>query len=77
MKIGVGANRAATAASFIEKYGYLDPSTFSNRLFVDRKRSTHCCSEKIGAAILDDGMQVMWYSCTFMGCKSHMHVFPY
>ncbi|XP_024021676.1 probable tetraacyldisaccharide 4'-kinase, mitochondrial isoform X1 [Morus notabilis] len=57
VKIGVGANRAATAASFIEKYGYLDPSTFSNRLFIDTKRSMHCCSEKIGAAILDDGMQ--------------------
>ncbi|KAL5583616.1 hypothetical protein UlMin_016058 [Ulmus minor] len=47
VKIGVGADRAAIAASFFKKYGYLD----------HHKEQNHISSEKIGAAILDDGMQ--------------------
>lgn len=47
-KVGVGANRAATAAYFFERYGYRDPT----------KRS-HLDVDKIGGVILDDGMQVL------------------
>lgn len=71
--VGVGTNRAATAAAFIEKYGYRDPRT-SECLKGDSNdqklgepagsygqiRSNHSC-EEIGAAILDDGMQVHQY----------------
>ena len=58
VKIGVGANRVATAASFIKKYGYVDYNTHSERLWVESKGPSHFGSEKIGVAILDDGMQV-------------------
>lgn len=59
MKIGVGVNRASTALSFIEKYGHLDRSSFMERISVDGSMHPRClCSEKVGAAILDDGMQV-------------------
>ncbi|XP_030553160.1 probable tetraacyldisaccharide 4'-kinase, mitochondrial [Rhodamnia argentea] len=67
--VGVGTNRAATAAAFIEQYGYRDPRTReclkgdSNDQKLGEKagsygqiRSNHSC-EEIGAAILDDGMQ--------------------
>ncbi|KAL3736348.1 hypothetical protein ACJRO7_025324 [Eucalyptus globulus] len=68
-KVGVGANRAVTAAAFIEKYGYRD---LRNRGCLKGGSTDHkmgekaesndqiCfdhCSEEIGAAILDDGMQ--------------------
>lgn len=68
-KVGVGANRAVTAAAFIEKYGYRD---LRNRGCLkggstDQKMGEKAgsndqicfdhCSEEIGAAILDDGMQ--------------------
>ncbi|XP_040990451.1 probable tetraacyldisaccharide 4'-kinase, mitochondrial isoform X2 [Juglans microcarpa x Juglans regia] len=57
-KIGVGANRAAVAASYFEKYGYVDPrsSTSYQRLCLNKVES-HLNSEKVGAVILDDGMQ--------------------
>lgn len=63
-KIGVGANRAAVAASYFEKYGYLDPrsSTSYQRLCLNKVES-HLNSEKVGAIILDDGMQVL--CCVF------------
>ncbi|XP_058094865.1 probable tetraacyldisaccharide 4'-kinase, mitochondrial isoform X3 [Magnolia sinica] len=57
-KIGVGANRAGTAAWFLEKYGYIDQfSTCFEKHCPGQKSS---CSEvgKIGAVILDDGMQI-------------------
>ncbi|KAL5735905.1 hypothetical protein ACOSQ2_030693 [Xanthoceras sorbifolium] len=59
VKIGVGANRAATAASFFEKYGYIDPHCrkFSERTCIDQEEGSHLKSEKIGVIILDDGMQ--------------------
>ncbi|KAL6999272.1 tetraacyldisaccharide 4'-kinase, partial [Sarracenia purpurea var. burkii] len=50
-KIGVGANRAATAACFLERYGYMNPH------ISDQKTRSHPELGKIGAAILDDGMQ--------------------
>lgn len=49
VKIGIGSNRAATAASFIEKFGYIDPH---------KAVRCHSQSEQIGAVIMDDGMQV-------------------
>lgn len=59
-KIGVGANRAGTATSFIEKYGYVDPRdcASSEKICINPKVVSHLKSEKIGAIILDDGMQV-------------------
>lgn len=59
-KIGVGANRAATATSFLERYGYMDPcigSCFKGQRS-NQKMGSNSESDKIGAAILDDGMQV-------------------
>lgn len=60
-KVGVGANRAATAATLLERYGYINfcSSTCSGRSFSNKKTGTDSCSEKIGVAILDDGMQVV------------------
>lgn len=55
-KIGVGANRAATAAAFFKQYGYVDPCNY----LVDQKFATQLDLAKIGAVILDDGMQVHW-----------------
>ncbi|KAF3453448.1 hypothetical protein FNV43_RR03888 [Rhamnella rubrinervis] len=59
VKIAIGANRAAIASSFLRKYGYVDPrsSTCSYRVCVDQRVQSHLNLEKIGAAILDDGMQ--------------------
>ncbi|XP_059443027.1 probable tetraacyldisaccharide 4'-kinase, mitochondrial isoform X2 [Corylus avellana] len=58
-KIGVGANRAAIAACCFERYGYIDPrsSTCDHKLCLDKNVESHLNSEKIGAVILDDGMQ--------------------
>ncbi|CAN6334785.1 unnamed protein product [Urochloa humidicola] len=55
-KIGVGANRVAVASSMLQKYGYIHHSeTFcaENKLPATSKLR----SDKIGVAILDDGMQ--------------------
>nr|GMD53197.1 probable tetraacyldisaccharide 4'-kinase, mitochondrial isoform X2 [Ipomoea batatas] len=49
VKIGVGANRAAIAASFFQRHGYMNPKDNSTR--------TNLCVDRIGAAVLDDGMQ--------------------
>lgn len=61
VKIGVGANRAAIAAHFFEKYGYVDPystSKYADGLNLGQKVGIHPSSQKIGAVVLDDGMQV-------------------
>ncbi|KAL2496397.1 putative tetraacyldisaccharide 4'-kinase [Forsythia ovata] len=60
VKIGVGANRAATAHSLLEQHGYMNlcGSTCSERLLSHEKVKNHSNSGPIGAAILDDGMQV-------------------
>ncbi|XAR67424.1 Tetraacyldisaccharide 4'-kinase [Bertholletia excelsa] len=57
-KIGIGANRVASAACFLEKYGYKDPhlGLCFNRP-CELKAGSHSQSDKIGAAVLDDGMQ--------------------
>ncbi|XP_021288556.1 probable tetraacyldisaccharide 4'-kinase, mitochondrial isoform X2 [Herrania umbratica] len=64
VKVGVGANRIATANLFFEKYGYVDcrGSKLFERTYLDQKVGSHISSEKIGAAILDDGMQ-HWSLC--------------
>ncbi|KAK1430948.1 hypothetical protein QVD17_14087 [Tagetes erecta] len=55
VKIGVGANRAATAASFLNKHGFIYP--FDIACFEESVQKSRVVSEKIGVAILDDGMQ--------------------
>lgn len=56
VKIGVGANRAATAASFLHKHGFVYPlDIVSFKKHIPERRIV---SDKIGVAILDDGMQV-------------------
>ncbi|XP_057963301.1 probable tetraacyldisaccharide 4'-kinase, mitochondrial isoform X3 [Malania oleifera] len=58
-RIGVGANRFATAACFLERYGYVDPrnGVSFDRPCIDQEVELHLNSEKVGAVILDDGMQ--------------------
>ncbi|CAO2835939.1 unnamed protein product [Amaranthus hypochondriacus] len=58
-KVGSGANRGTTAAWFLEKYGYVDYSAnvICKDLLFRNKVDTEATSNKIGAAILDDGMQ--------------------
>ncbi|KAK6269633.1 hypothetical protein POUND7_006738 [Theobroma cacao] len=64
VKVGIGANRMATANLFFEKYGYVDcrGSKLFERTYLDQKVGSHISLEKIGAAILDDGMQ-HWNLC--------------
>ncbi|KMS96264.1 hypothetical protein BVRB_000710 isoform A [Beta vulgaris subsp. vulgaris] len=59
VKVGVGANRAATASWFLDRYGYINSCTnaFFEKLLSVNKVDTDATSDKIGAAILDDGMQ--------------------
>ncbi|KAJ0242517.1 hypothetical protein HA466_0204850 [Hirschfeldia incana] len=60
-KIGVGANRAATAATCFEKYGCANPSSI--RTFFDRETAkVKTISQEIGSVVLDDGMQ-HWSMC--------------
>jgi len=60
-KVGIGADRAMTAGWFLERYGYVDPRSngFLKNLLSYKKVQTDVRSDKIGAAILDDGMQVI------------------
>ncbi|OMP04396.1 Tetraacyldisaccharide 4'-kinase [Corchorus olitorius] len=64
VKVGVGANRAAIANIFFVNYGYLDcrGSKLSERTNLDQKVESQISSEKIGAVIMDDGMQ-HWSLC--------------
>ncbi|XP_071740237.1 probable tetraacyldisaccharide 4'-kinase, mitochondrial [Rutidosis leptorrhynchoides] len=55
VKVGVGANRATTAASFIHRYGLICPTEAS--CFEKPIPESGVVSDKIGVAILDDGMQ--------------------
>uniref|UniRef100_A0A1J3HYS8 tetraacyldisaccharide 4'-kinase n=1 Tax=Noccaea caerulescens TaxID=107243 RepID=A0A1J3HYS8_NOCCA len=64
-KIGVGVNRAATAASFFEKYGCVNPSslrTYFGQSLLHGRAEAGTSSEKLGSVILDDGMQ-HWSLC--------------
>ncbi|KAG8637012.1 hypothetical protein MANES_15G070387v8 [Manihot esculenta] len=57
-KIGIGANRAATATCFLKQYGYLDPKSFLfEGMWVDQTVRSPLNFGKIGAVVLDDGMQ--------------------
>ncbi|XP_077210999.1 tetraacyldisaccharide 4'-kinase family protein isoform X2 [Tasmannia lanceolata] len=59
VKIGVGANRAATAACFLERYGFINMCIMPpfEKLGTDRKFGNSSDADKIGVVILDDGMQ--------------------
>ncbi|XP_019055900.1 PREDICTED: probable tetraacyldisaccharide 4'-kinase, mitochondrial isoform X2 [Nelumbo nucifera] len=59
-KIGVGANRIAIAACFFGRYGYLDSRSRKecfDRLHTDLNVEMRSNTDKIGAVILDDGLQ--------------------
>ncbi|KAL8505543.1 hypothetical protein ACS0TY_016693 [Phlomoides rotata] len=62
VKIGVGANRVATAARFIEQYGFSSSYASFQKPFPEGKTEILSNTDQIGAAILDDGMQhlSMW-----------------
>ncbi|KAH6764378.1 tetraacyldisaccharide 4'-kinase family protein, partial [Perilla frutescens var. frutescens] len=56
-KIGVGADRVATALRFLEQYGFTySPATFE-KLFSEENTEILASNDPIGVAILDDGMQ--------------------
>lgn len=62
-RIGVGANRVATAVRFLEQYGFKSSrATFGDRLFSEDGSESR--NDQIGVAILDDGMQVN--TCFFL-----------
>ncbi|TKY46903.1 tetraacyldisaccharide 4'-kinase [Spatholobus suberectus] len=58
-KFGVGANRAAVASHFIQKYGYIDigKSSWHEKQYLDWNVQDSPDSEKIGVVVLDDAMQ--------------------
>lgn len=59
VKVGTGADRKETAAWFINKFGYVgsQSSTLAEKHFLEQVGNLPKL-EKIGAVILDDGMQV-------------------
>ncbi|CAH9083578.1 unnamed protein product [Cuscuta europaea] len=54
-KIGVGANRAAIASIYFQRYGCIDPKGSLNHETLSSGNISY--GDKIGVAILDDGMQ--------------------
>ncbi|CAK9309607.1 unnamed protein product [Citrullus colocynthis] len=58
IKVGIGADRRATAAWYFNKYGYVESqsSTLTEKHCLEQVGNLPK-SEKIGAVILDDGMQ--------------------
>ena len=61
-KIGVGANRVATAVRFLDQYGFTSSRAGFEQLFCGNKIEVQSSNNKIGVAILDDGMQVVMLS---------------
>ncbi|TMX04459.1 hypothetical protein EJD97_008874 [Solanum chilense] len=61
VKIGIGANRANTAASFLKRFGHISPCKHGDKnlekRISDNKHGNCSYSDQIGIAILDDGMQ--------------------
>ncbi|XP_022139742.1 probable tetraacyldisaccharide 4'-kinase, mitochondrial isoform X2 [Momordica charantia] len=59
VKVGIGADRRATAAWYFNKYGYVgsQSSISADNHRSEQVRNQLTKSEKIGAVILDDGMQ--------------------
>ncbi|KAI3766607.1 hypothetical protein L2E82_16671 [Cichorium intybus] len=55
VKIAVGANRAAIAALFLHRYGFVKPLDIV--CFKKQIPERRIVTDKIGVAILDDGMQ--------------------
>lgn len=72
-KFGVGANRAAVASQFIQKYGYIDihKSSLYEKQNHDWKVQNSIDSEKIRVVVLDDAMQV-----TQLSPALPLHIFP-
>lgn len=67
-RIGVGANRSATAASIFRQHGYMK---FHSTLFAGKLSSTQHLrltsgNDKVAVAILDDGMQVLFDAYKFL-----------
>ncbi|XP_051136041.1 probable tetraacyldisaccharide 4'-kinase, mitochondrial [Andrographis paniculata] len=56
-KVGVGANRAAIASRFLERYGCAAFNGATDRPFTGTKSESLSTPSQIGVAILDDGMQ--------------------
>ncbi|KAF6168197.1 hypothetical protein GIB67_011582 [Kingdonia uniflora] len=58
-KVGIGANRYATATRFLERYGYVDfrVGACFEGLFLRHEVEIACNADNIGVVILDDGMQ--------------------
>ncbi|XP_057724164.1 probable tetraacyldisaccharide 4'-kinase, mitochondrial [Arachis stenosperma] len=58
-KFGVGANRAAVASQFIQRYGYVDTreSSWYRKQQLGHELNISVDSENIGAVVLDDAMQ--------------------
>ncbi|CAA0813977.1 Probable tetraacyldisaccharide 4-kinase-mitochondrial [Striga hermonthica] len=56
-KVGVGANRVAIATKFLEQYGYMNFHGTYDKLFSGEKMEVQSNSDRVGVAILDDGMQ--------------------
>lgn len=64
VKIGVGANRAATAACFFKRHGYVDPRDYLvEGKWHEQKEGSWINSRKVGVVVLDDGMQVLFPLC--------------
>lgn len=59
--IGIGADRAAAAASLLNKHGYTDAchTLCMGDRKLPRKFGPHSDNGKVGVVILDDGMQVL------------------
>ncbi|GER43907.1 tetraacyldisaccharide 4-kinase family protein [Striga asiatica] len=56
-KIGVGVNRVAIATKFLEQYGYMNFRGTYEKLFSGEKMEIQSNFDRVGVAILDDGMQ--------------------
>ncbi|XP_011048310.1 PREDICTED: probable tetraacyldisaccharide 4'-kinase, mitochondrial isoform X4 [Populus euphratica] len=58
VKIGVGANRAVTAACLFKRHGYVDPRDYLvEGKWHEQKERSRINSRKVGVVVLDDGMQ--------------------
>lgn len=57
-RIGVGANRVATAVNFLEQYGFKSSHATFGELLSEDGTEIQSRNDEIGVAILDDGMQV-------------------
>lgn len=67
-RIGVGANRSATATSIFRQHGYMK---FNSTLFAEKQSSTQHLrlasgNNEVALAILDDGMQVLFEDYKFL-----------